>query len=209
MDHQYVVTISHQLGCGGAAIGRRLSGILSIPFIDRQILQQVANHLHVPEEELESRDERKTSFWEAFALVEALNDPMSAAATRYIPSDRELYALESEYIEKLAKDHSAIILGRGGRYILRDHPRRFSVFLHAAMKDRILRITKQGNISETEAEKILEKDDRERFAYMKSFTRLDWLDVRSYDLCIDTSSIGLDNAAVLIQKGLAYKFGEH
>lgn len=209
MDHQYVIMISHQLGCGGAAIGRRLSDILSIPFIDRQILKQVADHLHVPEEELESRDERKTSFWEAFALVEALNDPMSAAAAKYFPSDRELYALESEYIEKLAKDHSAIILGRGGRYILRDHPRRFSVFLHADMKDRILRITEQGNTSETEAEKILEKDDRERFAYMKSFTRLDWLDARTYDLCINTSGIGMDNAAVLIKHGVEYKLGEH
>jgi len=77
------------------------------------------------------------------------------------------------------------------------------------MKDRILRITEQGNTSETEAEKILEKDDRERFAYMKSFTRLDWLDARTYDLCINTSGIGMDNAAVLIKHGVEYKLGEH
>lgn len=48
-DKPYVITISHQIGSGGALIGQKLSERLGIPLIDHQILQQVSQqpgHFH-------------------------------------------------------------------------------------------------------------------------------------------------------------------
>jgi len=207
MKDQYVVTISHQLGCGGTNIGKQLSEVLSIPFVDRQILKQVADYLDLPEADIENREERLASFWQTFFRLESLSDPITAAGAEYLPSDRELYNLESEFIEQIAKKGSAIILGRGGRYILRGHPRHFSVFVHADLKDRVQRVSELCHVSEDASRKIIEKDDHERNAYIKSFTRLEWLDARTYDICVNTSSIGADNSVKIIKNCLEFKLG--
>src|SRR5271165_6193427 len=65
-DEPYVITISHQLGAGGAYLGNKLSKRLGLPFIDRDILKQVAAQLNLSEADLEQRDERLSSFWESF-----------------------------------------------------------------------------------------------------------------------------------------------
>jgi cytidylate kinase len=206
MNEQYVVTISHLLGCGGANIGKKLSEMLSIPFVDRQILKKVADHLKLPVEDIENREERATSFWQVFSHAGYLIDPLMAIGAEYLPSDRELYDLESEFIEQITKKSSAIILGRGGRYILRDYPRHFSVYVHADMKDRIQRVTELYHVSENEAQRIIEKNDRERSVYIKSYTHLEWLDARTYDICLNTSSIGIDNSVKIIKDSLESKF---
>ena len=207
MSRPYVITISHQLGCGGADIGRKLSDILSVPFVDRQILKQTADYLRLPEEEIENREERSSSFWDKFSRLELFNDPVTAATAEYFPSDRELFALESDVIKKIAAQSSAIILGRGGRYILRDYPRHLSVLVHADKDDRIRRISQQRHASEDTARRILEKDDRERGAYLRAYTRLDLLDARNYDLCLNTSGVGLDNSVAIVRSALACKLG--
>jgi cytidylate kinase len=206
MDNQYVVTISHQLGCGGAYIGKQLSKALSIPFMDRQILKQISDYLNLPEADIENLEERTTSFWEAFSRAELLSGPVTEIGAEYLPSDRELYNLESEFIKQIAKKGSAIILGRGGRYILRDYPRHFSVFVHADLKDRVQSVSKLYHVSENASRKIIEQNDHERNAYMKSYTKLEWLDARTYDVCINTSSIGINNVAKIIKESLKFKF---
>lgn len=208
MDNQYVITISHLLGCGGSCIGKQLSEELSIPFVDRQILKEVADYLGVPEEDIEKREERLGSLWDEFFRMEALSDPLTPVGADFLPSDKELYKLESKYIEQIAKNGSAIILGRGGRYILRDFPNHFSVFVYADMKDRIKRVAEQNHVSEDASRKIIEKNDHERNAYMNSFTRLKWLDLRTYDLCINTSSVGTSNAVKIIKNCFEFKFNQ-
>ena len=58
----FSVTISHQIGSGGAYIGEKLSERLGIPFLDRAILKEVSNQLNLAESELEHREERLSSF---------------------------------------------------------------------------------------------------------------------------------------------------
>ena len=207
MNEQYVITISHQLGCGGAEIGKNLSELLSIPFIDRQILKQASEYLSLPESDIEDREERLTSFWQTITRAESLGNPLIALGTEYLPSDRELFELESEFIEQIANKSSAIILGRGGRYILRDFPRQFSVLIYADMEERVRRVSQLYHTDDRSARKIIEKNDRDRDAYMKAFTKFDWLNARIYDICINTSSIGIGKAVEIIKSCLEFKLG--
>lgn len=204
MNENYVITVSHQLGCGGAYLGKKLSEMLAIPFVDREILKMVADYLNVPEADIEHREERLLSFWESFSRLELFSNSLVTVPSDYFPSDRELYNLESKFIEEIAAKSSAIILGRGGRYILRDFPHHLSVFVHADMKDRIQRVSKLYNVSVNVAQKIIAKNDKERNSYIKSFTHLEWLDARTYDICINTSRIGLDNAVIVIKNSLKF-----
>jgi len=206
MENVYVITISHLLGCGGSYVGSKLSEMLSIPFVDRQILKKVSDTLNVSEKVIEDREERKSSFWEVFFREQALADPMTTAAGRYMPSDRELYALETKYIEQIATAHSCIILGRGGNYILRNHPHHLRVFVYANVDDRIKRVSELYKVSGAEAGRIIEKNDKERQAYIKTHTGTEMLDLRNYDICLNTSSFGLDNCVALVKNALDSKW---
>jgi cytidylate kinase len=202
----YIITISHQLGSGGAYLGRKLSERLDIPFIDRQVLKKVSEQLNLPESALEDREERLSSFWESFSrMITYTDQTVGFTAVNYEPTDRELFQIESDYIGMIAEKTSAIILGRCGRYILRDHPRHISVLVHADMPARIKRIGELWHMSEDEAKKCVESNDRGRTAYIRAFAKQDWLDARLYDICIHTSSIGLDNAVGLVMACVAAK----
>lgn len=207
-NKRFAVTIGHELGSGGAQVGRLLAKKLGVPFVDRQILHETAQALVVPEEELATREERRDSFWQTFSRMELLSSPEAASACGYYPSDRELFEMESRYIVRIAGESSAVILGRGGRFLLRDHPRHFSVFVHARPEDRAARIRELYRLEEKEARRIMEKNDRERRSYAETFTHENWIDARGYDLCVNTSTVPPEEAVELICAALVFRFGK-
>jgi cytidylate kinase len=195
----FVITLSHQLGSGAAYIGQKLSERLAIPCLDREILYQVSKQLHLAEAELAGREQRLSSFWQSFSRVVELMDPYrSMSDERYVPTDKELFQLESETISLIAEKSSAIFIGRCGRYILRDHPCQISVLLHAAQAARVQRLAELYHLTSEEASKLVDTNDRERAAYIQTFTRQNWRDANLYDVCLNTSSVGLDQAVELI-----------
>lgn len=204
-EQPYVITISHQLGCGGSYIGKKLSDEFHIPFVDRDILKQIANKLNIAEEDLEHRDERLSSFWEEFTRLQLYTEPLAGGELQYYPSDKELFYLESEYITRIVKESPAIILGRGGRYILRDYPRHANIFITADLPERIKRVATLFQITEEEAKEKIQTNDKERAAFDRAFTKSDGLDARLYDLCINTSSLGLDLAARIVSDAIHFK----
>jgi cytidylate kinase len=194
------ITINHQLGSGGAYLGQKLSERLGLPYIDRDVLKKVAEQLNLAEAVLDGREERLSTFWQSLMRIAAFTDPVKCLSldSYYLPSDRELFKFESDYIGRIADKSSAIFLGRCGRYILREHPGHISILIHADLPDRIKRIQQLYCLGEDEAKKLIETNDRERTAYMRAFTRQDWLDARWYDLCVNTSSLGLEKVVEIV-----------
>ena len=210
MENPYVITISHLLGCGGARVGASLSEKLSIPFVDSQILKKVSDKLGIPKEDIEHREEKKLSFWETFFRGEAMATPLLIPGKEFIPlmvSDDEMYALETRYIEEAAQDKSCILLGRGANYILRNHPRHLRIFVYASPEARVGRIAELYHVNASEAQKIMSKNDKDREAYLKTFTKRDMLNLQYYDLCVDTSSLGMETAVEIAMAALGAKLG--
>src|SRR4030042_733058 len=194
MDEKlYAITISHQIGSSGAPVGKKLSERLEIPFFDREILKRVAARLHMAEADLEHREERLRSFWHSYSRTAELLDPaLSLTADRYVPTDKELFQLESGTLLRIAEKSNAVFIGRCGRHILRDHTRHISLFLYADPATRIERIKNLYHLGAPEAKAFIEDNDRDRAAYIRAFSGQDWLDARLYDLCLNTSRTGVD-----------------
>ena len=189
----YSVTISHQLGSGGAYLGEKLAGRLGIPFLDRVILEEVAHKLDLAESELAHREEHLSTFWQNFSRLAILTDPaLGLAAQPYIPSDSDLFELECSTIQRIAEKSSAVFLGRCGYHVLQDLPRRVSILVTADPPARIKRLRQLYAITEAEALDLIKTNDRERADYIRTLTKQNWLDVRHYDLCVNTSAIGWD-----------------
>jgi CMP/dCMP kinase len=201
-----IVTISHQLGCGGSILGRKLSEQLGIPFFDREILIKVAEELQLAENVIKGREERLSSLWQSLNRAAVFSDPVESLSIQsFEPDDQGLFQVESECMVRIAEQSSGIFLGRCGRYILRDQPCLFNILVHADLPDRIQRVQELFCLEAGEAKKLIARNDRDRDAYMRTFTHKDWLDARWYDLCVNTSSLGIEQSAAVAMLGIQAK----
>jgi CMP/dCMP kinase len=207
-EQPLVISISRQLGSGGAYLGQQLAKKLHITYVDREIINKAAQELQVPEQDIESRDETKTPLWRSILSSSSyMNPAIYSPPPLGEPSDQELYQTESEIIERISKSFSAVIVGRGGSYVLRDHPRHLSIFLHGTAQFRTQRIRKLYNLNEEKAKKLIETSDKARGVYLRAMTGQDWIDSRQYNLCIDTSVTGLDNTVEILLAVIKSRFG--
>lgn len=196
----FVITISRQLGSGGAYIGQLLAKNLNIFYADREIISRAAKQLSVLEEDLESRDEKEASFWQSYIQSFAFFAPETYTPPIIAPTDRQLFDAEAEIIKGISKERSAVIIGRCGSQILCEHPNHVNIFLHSDTSFRKNRIQKLYEVSEEDAVKMIIHSDKERAHYIHTFTGQEWTDARQYDLSIDTSKISLDKTLELILK---------
>jgi cytidylate kinase len=194
----FVITISRQLGSGGAYVGQQLAKKLKIFYADREIIGQAAKQLSVLEEDLEAHDEKILSFWQSLIRSFAIAPDVYVPPQIIAPADRELFKTESEIIERIARERSAVIIGRCGSYILREHPNRVGIFLHGDIMFRKDRIRQLYNVSEEVAGKIIARSDKERTHYYHTVTGKEWTDARQYNISIDTSKIGVDQTVEFI-----------
>jgi len=177
--------------------------------LDHEIVRQAAQELKIPEEHLVFRDEKVTSRWQA--ILRSISNPTEWS---YVPppldilNDEAIYNVESDIITRIANQRTAVIVGRGGYYVLRQHPRCLNVFLHANIKFRQQRVQELYHVSAQEALKLISSIDRERARYLRAFTGQDCLDACQYHLSLDTSVMELDKAEVIILETLQARFGD-
>ena len=198
----FIITISRQLGCGGAYVGQQLAKNLDFFYADREIIGQAAKHLSLLDEDLESRDEKILSFWQSFIRSFATTPDVYMPPKIIDPTDHALFKTESKIIARIAEERSAVIIGRCGSYVLREHPNHISIFLHGDIAFRKGRIQKLYNVSEEFAGEMIAQSDKERARYNHAFTGKEWTDAGQYDISIDTSKLGVDRTVEFILKYL-------
>lgn len=202
----FVITISRQLGSGGAYIGQQIAKKLNILYIDREIICKAAKELSLTEEELEILDEKPISFMRLALQLCQFGVPDTYIPPQiYMPSDLELFKVESKIIEHISQEYPSVIIGRCGSYILKGKPNHISIFLHADMEFRKKRVQELYRVTNDEAEKMIKKSDSERQRYCMKLSREEWTDAKNYDLTIDTSKIDFDGCLDLIMRYIEFK----
>ena len=68
----------------------------------------------------------------------------------------------------------------------------------APEEQRIARKMEQEHLTQPQAARLLRKMDKQRRKYYETYTHHVWGDSTNYDLCIDTSTCTLDEAAARI-----------
>jgi cytidylate kinase len=205
-----VLTISRELGSGGSFIGQAVARRLGLKYVDREILQEAARLLDAEDHDLERLEERVSTFWTRTAQVFSLGGP----DVTYVPPtlravyEEDLFKVESRIIQEIATRDSAVIVGRGGFHVLRDHPGLVSVFVHAPEAWRAERImATHGAPDLASAFEILRRSDRDRAKFILTMTGLPWQDAHRSHLCLDTSKLGLDTAVDLVAHLVSSRLG--
>lgn len=102
--------------------------------------------------------------------------------------------------ERRGKDGSEICRkdGRCADYILRDKADCLKVFIHADMESRMRRIVEQYGEKDDSPQKRLRDKDKRRAVYYQFYTDEKWGEMRNYDICLNSSALGLEKCADMI-----------
>lgn len=185
-----VINIGRQFGCGGLEVARVLGQKLGIPVYDNELITKAAQESGFSAALFKESDETRTSFsFRNWFGVNSSNDYTSQGG---------LFKIQSDTIKSIAEQGSAIIVGRCADYILRGNKNTLNVFLTASEESRIERISRREGISKENAEEMLKKKDKERADYYNYYTFGNWGVASTYDLCLDSSKIGIEGTADLI-----------
>ncbi|MDR2691887.1 MAG: cytidylate kinase-like family protein, partial [Dysgonamonadaceae bacterium] len=194
---KYVITIGRQLGSGGKLTGELLSRKLGIPCYDKELIQMASMKSGLGREFFEKADE-KNSVSILGNYISFRSGFMGHTAINYL-SNETLFKIQSDVIRNLAEKESCIFVGRCADYILRNYRHCLKIFICADRSDRIQRICRDCRISEKEAGMRIEQTDKKRASYYNYFSNKTWGAAISYDMCFNSSVLGIENIAGIVE----------
>jgi len=200
MTEKTVITISRQMGSEGTYIGFLAAKNLGFRYLDREILQLAAKEMGLEPQMLENFDGRSVPLLERIINSFCFGTPEvpGVPSFRKPVYDKDLFALQSNIIKRITNQCNAVVVGRGGFYILKDRPETIHVFVHAPFDYRVERIMKEQKMEEKAARAMVQESDRTRTKFIRDILGIDWTDARNFHLCLDSSIISLSAGAEII-----------
>ncbi|MDD7770146.1 AAA family ATPase [Suipraeoptans intestinalis] len=190
-----IITIGRQFGSNGRHLGIALAKRLGINCYDRELIELAAQKMDIPFDQLSLVDEKREKPWSYQADVDAALD----RRYRYEHIDEQLFHVQSEVIQQLARQESCIIVGRCADYVLKDSDSLLSVYFYAPYELRLKTVMERYDLDEKKAEKLMNKVDKDRSYYYNYYTDQYWEDMESYHLCLDTSAFSEEDLLDLLE----------
>ena len=204
METRFYITIGREKGAGGLEIAKKLSEEFGIPQYDKQLLDVAAQESGLRKELFADIDEKRGSKFISGFFSGVTASLYSEYGTSSGINREELFRIQSESIIKIANEGSAIFIGRCADYILRERANCLNVFITATPQDRVERLLECNKIANAEKYtgdemvELLEKSDKKRESYYNYFTYKQWGAAASYDLCLNSSLLGIDGCVKVI-----------
>ncbi len=195
-----VITISRHFGAGGRTIGEMVSEKLEYSLFDNELIQMVAVKAKVSEDIMEAIDNESGG-----KLQKAISGFVPKRLVDLIGKNREIRMHEEIYVDllekiirEIANEGNAVIIGRGGQYILKGREDVYNILILADMEDRRKFVAEKFRFSTMQAAKTVDIDDKRRAALYRKFGKDDYDQPELYHLVLNTSRIDMDTASELI-----------
>jgi len=203
-DKNIIINVGRQLGSGGHDIGRMLALDFGAQYYDRELLNLAAKESGFSEKLFEAHDERKGFLRGLFNIQAAHVTEGNLYRSGF--TQESLFQFQSEAIRKAAQQGSCVFVGRCADYVLRDFPNAVNIFITASMAFRISQVMNKQHLDHDQARKFIEQKESSRAAYYNYYTGKKWGAAESYDLCIDSSILGLQQTEQLIAEFIRKRF---
>ncbi len=189
MGKQTIISISREYGSAGHEIGRKIAQALGMKFYDRSLLDEIATEKNMDISVLEKYDEKPR------------NVILSRKVGNHTNSPEEIIAeFQFDFIKKRADEgESFVIVGRCAETVLKDFEGLISIFITGERQHKIKRVMEHFDISEKEAIVKMARHDRKRKQYHNRHSDAKWGDSRLYDLCINSSPLGVDGTIRVLE----------
>lgn len=192
-DNELIINVGRQFGSGGRLVALALGRKLGIPVYDQELIAKAAEQSGFSKELFANSDEKRN----LLALSSFIVDVGRFGSADNYMSDNQLFVIQSNVIRSLADKGLAIFIGRCSDYILRDR-KCLDVFVTATDEVRIKRVAERMNITPEQADSLMRKKDRTRETYYNYYTFGNWGVASNYDLCVDSSVLGIEGTADMI-----------
>jgi cytidylate kinase len=184
-----IITIEREYGCGAAGIARELAVRLGWKLWDQLLTEEIARFAHCQQSEVRQREERRDPLYyrllKSFTLG-SYEGNSSVSPVETLDAENIVRISERVVVDAAARGN-CIILGRGSQHFLRDRDDTLRFFLYGSKADKIRRLVSEGQ-SCAEAETLVDRIDRERVAFIKTYFHADWPNRSLYHAMVNTDT---------------------
>lgn len=183
-----IICIGREFGSGGHEIGKRIAENLHLSFYDNELLETASKQSNIEFEKLKKADEKKANSWLHTILYEADEKNLRGLSANDI-----LFQVQSNMILKFAKEDNCVFVGRCSDNVLtKANISHISLFITAPFSDRVSRKMQLLSLDEKSTITLVRKTDKQRKAYYDFYTGGNWGKPYNYDICIKSSTLGLE-----------------
>lgn len=198
------ICVGRELGSGGSEIAKAISRELNFRYCDSEVINAASVKSGLDKRFFEKSDEERGKFSSYLAgLI-----PFIGGTDFYGNSfdEETLFHFLSQTISEFAQQQSCVFVGRCAEYILRQKQDMLSVFVCADTQDRIKRIIERKHCTQDQAKKLISQGDRKRANFHDFYSTRQWGRASTYDLCINTSRLGIDASLKIIMQFILARF---
>lgn len=187
-DKKIVITIAREYGSGGRYIGKLVAEKLGIKLYDKEFIEELSDKTGLTDEYIEANEQKRN-----------LLDNFNNAYYGGLNNSDELFIKESEFIKKIAKNNSCVIVGRCADYILKDKKNVIKVFIYNSLENKVKRAKKYYGMKDN-CKKEINKINKLRENHYNHYTDREWKDPANYDICLNSDEVGIEKSVDIICK---------
>ena len=193
-------TIGREYGSAGREIGYKVADELGIKLYDKEMLNRAAKESGICQELFETHDEKPTNSFLYSLVMDTYSFGYSSGSYTDMPINHKVFLAQFDAIKKIAEEGPCILVGRCADYALENYDNVLSIFVHANLDARIRRIARLYDLTDAKAKEKIQKIDKQRSSYYNYYSNKKWSAADSYDVCLDSSVLGIDGTAEAILK---------
>ena len=199
-----IITVGCEYGCKGPEIAQRIADDLGIPCYDRDLIDDIIEEAGFSKDLLDKAEKGHAIRGRDTGDV----DPKKLGAIRYHNLTDRVVFLQRETVRRLAARGSCVFVGRCADHILRHADvKTLNVFIYAPSDVRLKTVMREHNLGKTEAELLITKSDEDLHARYKQVTGTYRGDRHNRHMLIDSSLLGAERTADLIERLAFAHFG--
>lgn len=184
---QLIISIGREFGSGGHEIAEKLAKHYDLPLYDHNLLDKIAEERNLNSEELKLYDEVQDGVFHRRVRG------MSSSMTEHVAQ------LQFDYLkEKATAGESFVVVGRCSETVLKDNKGLIAIFVNGDKDQKVARVSKKYELSESQAADLMKKKDRARKMYHNINCDSKWGDSRNYELVINSSKLGVDKSVQML-----------
>ncbi len=193
-----VITIGRQFGSAGREIGEKVAEHFGIKCYDKELLTRAAKESGFCEEMIQNHDEKPTNSFLYNLVMDTYSFGYNTSSFVDMPISHKVFLAQFDTIKKIAQEESCVIVGRCADYALADRDNVVNLFIYGREEAKTQRIMERYNLSESKARDMIIKKDKQRQSYYNYYSSKKWGRADSYDLCINSSVLGVEGTVKLV-----------
>lgn len=195
---QVIISIGREFASAGHEIAEILATRFGLPLYDYNLLREVAADKKIKVDNIEPYDELPGIGF-VYRTVKGHNNSPHV----------NIAHMQFDFLKKKADEgESFVVVGRCAEEVLKENKALITIFILGDMDKKIQRVMKYHQLSQRKAINFIKSQDKKRKAYHNYFCQHKWGDSRNYEICINSSKLGIDATVDLLENYIRQRIKE-